>query len=155
MPSDGRITSLTAFSGTFQGTELVLLVSPGNAQAGVNYKITTQLLATLLNNLVAGGEPTFVNNGVAVYDSLATDTRILVDKTVPSATSIVLAPSQGYEGPVLVKDIAGTSTDGASVAVTFSSGQTADGLASVSIRTAYGAWLFNPLSAGGWYLTVA
>lgn len=48
-PSDGRITSLQNYSAALVGTELLQLVAPGNAAAGVNYNVTvTQMLSGLL-----------------------------------------------------------------------------------------------------------
>jgi hypothetical protein len=92
--------------------------------------------------------PTILTAGSS-YNSVTSDQRILVN--INSSMSILLPSSTGKGGPVLVKDIRGAPN----IEVTFSSGQLVDGLASVAITTPFGAYWFNPLVSGGWYLTVA
>lgn len=146
----GQMTDLPEFTGTsFDGTELFEVVAPGSAALGINYRITSQQLATLLQLLV-GGAPTFVINE-AVYNSVPTDTRILVDNTAPQSTSIVLDASADYSFPVLVKDLDGLASDTDPITVTFSGGELMDGLSQVVINNPYGYMWFNPLAAGGWY----
>lgn len=142
----GQMTDLPAFSGNFIGTELMEIVSPGTVD-GVNYAVTMQVLANYLIGLQAS--PTFVTSG-SVYNSVRTDTRILVNKTIGSATSIVLLGSQLYLLPVLVKDLKGDA-DTNPITVTFSSGQLMDTLSQVVINNPYGYFWFNPLASGGWY----
>lgn len=148
VPQDGRITSLQTLGPTLSGSEVMYIVSPGNSQAGVSYQITTRSLATYFNSVLSG-TPTIITSG-SVYDSVVADQRILIDKTVGSATSVVLAPSSGYLFPVLVKDLKGDSNTNP-ITVTFSSGQLLDGLSEVVINNPYGYFWFNPLSTGGWY----
>ena len=148
VPQDGRITSLQTLGPTLNGSEVLYIVSPGNSQTGVSYQITTLSLATYFNSILYGA-PTNITSG-SVYDSVITDTRILVNKTVGSATSVVLAPSSGYTFPVLVKDLKGDSSTNP-ITITFSSGQLLDGLSEVVIDNPYGYFWFNPLSTGGWY----
>lgn len=145
----GQMTDLPVFGGSFDGTELFEIVAPGSAALGVNYSVTTALLATYIFSFL--NNPTFVLSG-AVYNSVATDTRILVNKTIGSATSIVLLNSALYKVPVLVKDLKGDAGTNP-ITVTFSGGQTLDGLspAQVVINNPYGYLWFNPLAAGGWY----
>lgn len=146
----GQMTDLPSFPGTLDLTALFEIVSPGNAQLGVNYSITAAQLALLLNGVIFAS-PTIITSG-AVYNSVATDTRILVNKTVGSATSVVLLSSVAYSGPVLVKDLKGDAGTNP-ITVTFSGGQTLDGLipAQVIINNPYGYFWFNPLKSGGWY----
>ena len=147
VPTDGRITSLTSLRGSsLTGTEVMYIVSPGNAQLGNSYQITLTDLASFFSS---SGLPTFVTSG-SVYDSVSTDTRILVNKTIGSATSIVLDNSTNYPLPVLVKDLKGDAATNP-ITVTFTGGQLIDGLSSIVISNNYGYFWFNPLSSGGWY----
>lgn len=148
----GQMTDLPVYPGGIDPTALAELVSPGNASLGINYAISMVNLAALLNGSQYAA-PTIITSGTT-YNSVATDTRILVNKTIGSATSIVLLGSASYFQPVLVKDLKGDSVADP-ITVTFSGGQTVDGLSSVVIAAGYGAWWFNPLVSGGWYLTAA
>lgn len=148
VPQDGRLTSQNPFTGSLTGDALFYVVSPGNATSGNSFAITAQQMASYFNSILAGN-PTFVTSG-SVYDSVGTDLRILVNKTVGSATSIVLASSTAYTFPVLVKDLKGDSGTNP-ITVTFSGGQLLDGLSQVVINNPYGYFWFNPLASGGWY----
>jgi hypothetical protein len=144
----GQMTDLPPFPFTVDLTALIEIVSPGNEIAGVNYAATALQLGQLIGGVIYS-QPTFVLAG-SVYNSIITDTRILVNKTIGSATSIVLAPSAGYQLPVLVKDL---KLDAATnpITVTFSGGQTLDGLSQIVINNTGGYFWFNPLASGGWY----
>lgn len=148
IPTDGRITSLTNLSTLLTGDALFYVVSPGNATSGVSYNVTALQMAQYFTSVLAAS-PTIITSG-AVYDSVATDTRILINKTVGSATSVVLLGSASYTFPVLVKDLKGDAGTNP-ITVTFSSGQTIDGLSQVVINNNYGYFWFNPLASGGWY----
>lgn len=148
----GQMTDLPVYPGGIDPTALIELVAPGSAALGINYAITILNLAALLNGAQYGA-PTIITSG-ATYNSVAADTRILVNKAISSATSIVLLGSASYFQPVLVKDLKGDSVADP-ITVTFSGGQTVDGQNSVVIAAGYGAWWFNPLASGGWYLTAA
>lgn len=141
------MTDLPAYPGTLDLTALFEIVSPGTAASGVNYGITLAQLAVLIPAIAF--TPTFVLAGTA-YNSVGTDTRILVNKSIGSATSIVLASSTLYSQPVLVKDLNGDSATNP-ITVTFSGGQTLDGLSQVVINNSFGYFWFNPIAAGGWY----
>lgn len=143
----GQMTDLPTYPGTLDLTALFEIVSPGTAADGVNYSITLEQLASLLAGIAT--VPTFVRSG-SVYNSVATDTRILVDKTIGSATSVVLLSSVLYTQPVLVKDLK-LDSDTNPITVTFSGGQTLDGLSQVIIQNPGGYFWFNPLASGGWY----
>jgi hypothetical protein len=122
------------------------------------YNATTKTFFNMTLNALIGivsGEtaPTIVT-AAGTYNSVTTDSRILMNKTVGAASSVVLAASAGYSGPVLVKDLKGDA-DTHNITVTFNGAEKADGLSSVVISTKYGAYWFNPLASGGWYITVA
>lgn len=143
----GQMTDLPEFVGTsFDGTELFEIVAPGNEEEGINYGIPSALLAALLVQITS--LPTFITSGAA-YHSVAADTRILVNKTIGSATSVVLLGGASYKQPVLVKDLKGDA-DVNPITVTFASG-TLDGLSSVVINNPFGYFWFNPLANGNFY----
>ena len=148
IPQDGRLTSQNVLTGTLDSTSVIYIVSPGNAAAGQSYQVSLLTLANYFSGFVFGS-PTIIISG-SVYNSVSTDTRILVNKTVGSATSVVLLPSSLYSTPILVKDLKGDSNTNP-ITVTFSSGQLIDGLSEVVIDNPYGYFWFNPLSTGGWY----
>lgn len=141
----GQMTDLPEWTAPLDLTALIEIVAPGNVALGINYSLT---LARLAAGLV-GSTPTFVTSG-STYNSVATDTRILVNKTSGSATSVVLRPSAEYFFPVLVKDLKGDA-DVNPITVTFSSGQTIDTLPTVVINNPFGYFWFNPLASGNWY----
>lgn len=145
----GQMTDLPPFTLTdFVGSELMEIVSPADPADALNYAITTLQLAFLLGAFVY--QPTEVVVGT-VYNVLPSDTRILVKKTIGSATSIVFGLSQAQPLPVLVKDLKGDA-DVNPITITFTGGQLADGLSTVTINTPYGGYWINPLAEGGWYL---
>lgn len=145
----GQMTDLPAYPGGFDLTALMEIVSPGNVVSGVNYAISFAQLAAIIGPAFIYPSPTFILAG-ATYNSVATDTRILVNKSIGSATSVVLLSSASYGQPVLVKDIKGDA-DINPITVTFSGGQKMDNLTNVPINSPYGYFWFNPLAAGGWY----
>ena len=151
VPSDGRLTSQNVLSGPLTGSEVMYIVSPGNATNGQSYQITTSVLATFFNSFFPLN-PTIVN---ATYASVATDTRLLVELSPVSPITITMLSSSSYSQPILIKDVNGTISSVDTVTIDFSGGQTADGLTSITLQTAYaGIWL-NPLTSGGFYITNA
>lgn len=148
VPLDGRITSQNVLTGTLDPTSVLPIVSPGNASQGNSYQVSLTVLAGFFSGFVYSS-PTFVTSGTT-YNSVASDSRILVNKSIGSATSVVLLSSSSYAGPVLVKDLKGDAGTNP-ITVTFSSGQLIDGLSDVVINNPYGYFWFNPLTAGGWY----
>ena len=140
----GQMTDLPSYPGGNDPTALFEVVSPGNAEEGVNYSIRADEMAVLI------GAPIYVNKVItsgASYNSINTDTRILIDKTVGSATSVVLLPGADYGQPILVKDAKGDA-DVNPITITFSGGELMDGLTEVVINTPYGFYWFNPLPDG-------
>lgn len=146
----GQMTDLPPYPGTrFDGTELIELVAPGNVALGINYSITTrqmtELLNPYLNTIIVAGATLAVP-----YTVLTTDTRVLLNKTIGSASYIQFGNSFLQPSPVLIKDIKGDA-DVNPITITFFGGQLVDGLGTVTIATSYGSYWFNPLQSG-WYL---
>lgn len=153
IPLDGRLTSQNILTGPLTGGEVMPIVSPGNATQGNSYQVTTLILAQFISTFIAL-TPTTITSG-STYNSVATDTRILVNLGVAGALGITMLPSSNYLQPILIKDIAGNVSSGSITTISFSSGQTADGLSTIQLQNAYaGIWL-NPLASGGFYLTAA
>ncbi len=140
----GQMTDLPSYPGGNDPTALFEVVSPGTAEEGINYSISAAEMAVLIG--VAAYNNTFVTAG-ATYNSLDTDTRIIVKKTVGSATHVVLLAGAEYGQPILVKDGKGDA-DVNPITITFSGGQLMDGLATVIINNPYGFFWFNPLADG-------
>ncbi len=142
----GQMTDLPAFTVANPPdlTALFEIVTPGNAANGVNYSITLGQLALI----IGGGPPTFVTSG-SVYNSVATDVRILVNKTVGGPLTINLLAASSYFQPILIKDLKG---DAGSNNITINFSGTFDGIASpLTLNTNY-QWIWmNPLASGNWY----
>lgn len=149
----GQMTDLPLFTGgALDGTELFEVVAPGNAEFGVNYSITSGQLAFLIPIIIY--QPKFLTAGandpgdpLVVGPSV---TRLLVNKTVGSATYLQLDLASTFRLPLLIKDLKGDS-DVNPITVTFSDGETIDGLTEVVISNKFGYFWFNPLAAGNWY----
>lgn len=151
----GQMTDLPVFAGPFDGTELFETVAPGNGTTGINYAVTARLLAAFIGQVQA--LPTIITTGATAgshYAALTTDTRILLNKTIASASYVDLgvATARGVL-PVMVRDLKGDANTN-NITVSFTG--TADGLSSpIVIDAPYGGWVFNPLPNGNWYLTSA
>lgn len=141
----GQMTDLPPFATILDLTALIEIVSPGNAALGVNYSMNLGQLALLIGG---GGAPTFILSG-ASYNSVQTDTKILVNKTIGSATAITLLSAASYFQPVLIKDEKG---DADVNPITINYTGTYDGIASpLTISTQFGFIWFYPLASGNWY----
>jgi hypothetical protein len=148
----GQMTDLPEFTGAYDPTALIELVSPGTVEEGVNYAITLELLASFL---VAGAaNPTIITTGATLgdpYVALETDFRILLNKIVASASYVDIGGGADRVTPIMVRDLKGDA-DVNNISVSFTG--TCDGLASpIVISAPYGGWVFNPLTDGNWYLT--
>ncbi len=142
----GQMTDLPAYPGGADPTALMEIVSPGNADQGINYAITLNELALLIGG--GGGTITIITAG-SVYNSVATDTKILVNKTIGGPITINLLAANLYTSPILIKDLKGDS-DVNNITVAFAG--TYDGMASpLTISTQFGWIWFNPLASGNWY----
>ncbi len=143
----GQMTDLPTYPGTADFTALMEIVSPGTAANGVNYAINLAQLALIVGN---GGLPTIITSG-ATYNSVATDTRILANKTIGGALTVNLLAATSYFQPVLIKDLKG---DAGTNNITVTYAGTYDGIASpLTINTNYGWIWMNPLASGNWYAT--
>jgi hypothetical protein len=141
----GQMTDLPAYPGTQDFTALMEIVSPGTAAAGNNYALTLEQLADIIGN---GGLPTIVTSG-STYNSVQTDVRILINKTIGSPTTVALLSGSVYFQSVLIKDIKGDAGTN-NITITFPG--TYDGVASpLVINTNYGWIWFNPLAGGNFY----
>jgi hypothetical protein len=147
----GQMTDLPAYTGAMDLTALLEFVAPGNPNTAVNYSITLALLAAFINQAIAS-QPTVVT--ATTYNSVATDTRILVELASPAAATINLLASTSYTQPILVKDFNGTASASNPITITMAGADTYDGLASVQISNPYGWYWFNPKpTSGGFYAT--
>ena len=142
----GQMTDLTSYTGGLDLTALLELVSPGNASQGVNYAITFKLLAALINQAIVS-QPTIVT--ATTYNSVASDTRILVDYPSAESGTVNLLASTSYTQPLLVKDYNGTASLSNPITVNMKGTDTYDGQASVQITNPYGFFWFNPKPNGG------
>ena len=108
-----------------------------------------------LQNITAGSgisAPTIVTAG-STYTIQPTDSRILVNKSSGSVTSVVapLAASMSSLYPVLIKDAKGDAVAN-NITITFTGGELCDGLSQIVISTAYGWVEINPTPGGGsWF----
>jgi hypothetical protein len=139
-PVDGQITSLPVLPLALTGTEVMEIVSPGNANAGNSYQATTATFAAFYAAYSALNR-TVITSG-ATYNAVTTDTQIFVDKTVGSVTQILLPPSltMAYASAILIKDWKGDAATNP-ITIVFSSSETCDGQTSVVINNAYG-WVY-------------
>ena len=156
-PLDGRMTSFSSVPSKLLGDELVWLVQPGNANAGILYSGTLTILAqffsaypSLNTELITAGA-TFASP----YSIETTDTRILFNKTLvtPSFAVAPLASTMLYEQPVLLKDLKGNAGDGTNtITISFTGGELCDGQSTLVINSSYGWVTINPTPGGGsWY----
>lgn len=153
----GQMTDLPEYSGVlFLGDELMEIVSPGNEEAGVNYSITTALLASLLIGL--SSSQVVIGNGehIAPGDPYIPDptvARIYVNKTVAEPTYIQMGLAAAQLTDALIADTGGAVTDTNYIHVLFTGGELADGLAEVPITTPYGGYFVRPVvSLNKWHL---
>ena len=157
IPTDGRLTSQNVLAGPLTGGEVTWIVSPGNAALGNTYQVTTEVLAAFCAAFPVLNT-TLITSGATVgspYAVETTDTRILFNKTLASASYAVLPLSGALVYPfgIFFKDIKGDA-DTNPITITFSGGQHCDGLSSIQITTAYGWVTINPIPGGsGWYMS--
>lgn len=148
----GQMTDLPEYAGGYDPTALIEMVAPGTVAEGINYSVT---LAFLLALIIEGSTtPTIITTGATLgdpYEAETTDNRILLNKTVASASYVDIGGGADRTSPVMVKDMKGDAATN-NISVSFTG--TVDGNASpIVISADYGGWTFNPLSNGNWYLT--
>lgn len=147
----GQMTDLPVITGAVDLTALMEVVSPGLAATGVNYQITIALLAAWINAAISN-QPTLVT--ATTYNSVATDTRILIDYASAATGTINLLASTSYSQPILVKDYKGIASTTNPITVNMNGTDTYDGLTSVVIDNEFGWYWFNPKpNGGGFYAT--
>lgn len=154
-PPDGRLTSFSVLTGALGGQELMYIVSPGNVALGVSYGITTDTLGAFFGAFPSLN--TEIVTAGATYNVLPTDTRVLVNKTLASATTIVFpaALSMQYPNGILVKDLKGDAGTNP-ITINFTGGELCDGLGSgqIIISNPYGWVTINPVpGASAWYMS--
>ncbi len=143
----GQMTDLPVFSGTFDGTELIEIVAPGNEEDGINYSITSAALAAQLvpfgavQVVIAQGQHATALTPYVVPANVA---RVYVNKTVAEPTYIQFGNASAQIDDVLVKDVAGTA-DGAGNGI-FTT-VTTDGIANPTITVPYGGFFFRPVTS--------
>ena len=154
VPLDGRLTSQNVLNLPLGGGEVMYIVSPGTAALGNSFQVTTATLAAFFAAFPFL-DTTLVTAG-ATYNMLTTDTFIVVDKTIGSATSIVvpLGNTMAYPFPVIIKDGKGDA-DTNNILITFTGGQLCDGQSSVVIDNQYGWVRISPfpLTGASWLQT--
>jgi hypothetical protein len=151
VPQDGRMTSFQALPFPLNGGELMWIGSPGNAAEGNLYNVTTDVLAAFFSAFPALN--TEIVTAGSTYNVQTTDTRILVDKTLGSPTSIIfpLSNTMQFQQPVLIKDIKGDAFTN-NITISFSGGQKCDNQTTIPINNNYGWTWINPIPGGsGWY----
>ena len=157
IPLDGRITSQNILTLPLVGTEVMEIVSPGNAAQGNTYQTTLDYLAaffsafpSLNTELITAGATL-----ATPWPVLTTDTRLLFNKTLASASYAVLplAASMAYLQPVLFKDLKGDAGTNA-ITISFSGGELCEGQSTIVINNPWGWVTLNPIpGGGGWYQT--
>lgn len=151
-PRDGRLTSQNLLTGTLNGLEVMYIVSPGNEQFGLSYQVTIDTLASFFAAFPESNTEIVMSG--ASYAVLPTDTRILVNKTLGSPTTIVFpsANSMLYGGDILVKDIKGDA-DTNNITLNFGTSN-CDGLSTIPIVNAYGWVKVTPIpGSSNWYMS--
>ena len=155
VPLDGRLTSQNILSGPIS-SGVMWIVSPGNAAAGNTYQVTIQTLGAyfgafpVLNTEIITAGAT----SISPYNVETTDTRILFNKTLASASYAVLplAATMAYPYGITFKDLKGNASTN-NITISFTSGELCDGLSTVQITTDYGWVTIFPVPGGGaWYL---
>jgi hypothetical protein len=120
-------------------------------QGGTDRRTTTAAIAGLASSGFVVNT-TVVESGSS-YTVQPSDTFIIVDKTVGSATTINLLPSADKVGFVYIKDGKGDAGTN-NITITAAGSDTMDGLGSVTISTNYGLLAVLPNPLGGWVIVI-
>jgi hypothetical protein len=146
-------------NGPLTGSELMYIVSPGNAAQGNSYGITTAVLANFFGSFRSLNTETLTAGATSgsPYQVETTDSIILFGKTLgsPSYAVLPLAATMASAASILFKDIKGDAATN-NITISFSSGQLCDGLSEVQITNAFGwvriAPVITPILGGSqWY----
>jgi hypothetical protein len=152
VPLDGRLTSQNVLTGPLTGGEVMYIVSPGNADKGNSYQVTTQTLSGFFQGFGVITEVTFGATSGSPYPVLTNQSRVLFDKTSGSA-SYALCPLSATitTQDILFKDLKGDANTN-NITIEFTSGETCDGLSSLVVNNNYGWVKIAPIpGGGGWY----
>ncbi len=151
-PTDGQITSLSVLN-SLLGNEVQEIVSPGNAANGNSYQVSVVTLAAWFSAFPFLNTETITAGATLAspYDVETTDTRILFNKTIGSASYALLplSSSMVYPFPILFKDLKGDAATN-NITLSFSGGQLCDGLSSIVLSNAYD-WAYIAPGSSGWY----
>ena len=154
VPTDGRLTSQNLLTGSLTGNEVMYIVSPGTA-VGNSYQVTTLTLASYFSAFAVNNTK-IISTGATLaspYAVLTTDTRLLFQKGVPSASYAILPPAQTMQSQygVYFKDILGDAGTHP-ITIAFSNGELCDGLSTMVINNPYGWLAINPIPGqNAWY----
>jgi hypothetical protein len=120
IPVDGRLTSQNIFAGPFNGTEVMYVVSPGNAAQGQSFQATTGTLASFFSTFPArahasvfAAAPAALTPGITTAQMLGLSSGATI--ITPNATGQVAI---SIDGTVLV----GSTTNGAIIQCRFATG---------------------------------
>lgn len=119
-PIDGRITSLATFPGSLSTSDLFMVVSPGNAASGINYKVPFGFLSTSIASAILPPNgltgTIFVGQGLATAPSfvpVSGDIFVTNSSSIATTTitthAVTFAKMQQVAG-LSVPGIAGTAT---------------------------------------------
>lgn len=155
IPLDGRIPSQNILVSPLDGTEVMEIVWPGTNAQGNTYQVTTNTLSeffaafpTLNTEIITAGA-----SSIAPYMVSITDTRILVNKQLASATSIVFpkASTMLYKQDVKIVDFKGDAFNN-NITITFSNGELCGGQSTIILDNDYDWTTITPYPGGGaWY----
>lgn len=155
IPIDGELTSQNVFPGPLVGTEVMEIVSPGNATQGNTYQVQTSIIGAYGSALAMLNSSTIISGATfaSPYGLQTTETRVLFNKAIGSASYALcpLAVTMLYSQEVFFKDLKGDAGSN-SININFTSGELCDGSSSLQITSAYGFLRITPIiGGGGWY----
>lgn len=155
VPLDGRITSQNILDIPLDGSEVMEIVSPGNAATGNTYQVSTAVLADFF--AATPGVTSIITAGATLgspYLPTPGVVRVLFNKSVGAASyaQLPLAVSWGSTEGILFKDLKGDAFTN-NITIEFTGGELCDGLSTVVIGNDYGWNRIYPVpGGGGWYL---
>ena len=153
VPLDGRLTSLEVLNLPLTGGEVMEIVSPGNAQFGDNFQVTTAVLGAFFVGILVIDKITSGATLSSPYPVPASDNVVLFDKTIGSASyaTMGLSASQTGLASVLIKDMKGDAGTN-NITISFTGGELCDGMTSVVLSNPYAWARIAPYpGGGGWY----
>lgn len=153
-PVDGRLTSLQVLDIALTGDEVMEIVSPGNAEEGNNFQVTVAVLGAYFATFATSNTVVIISGATvgSPYDILPTYSRILLNKTVGSASFLIAPDADTIPlAGILIKDLKGDAFTN-NITISFTGGELCDGQSTVVIDNDYGWATINPTPGGGsWY----